>query len=121
MVQVYCKEDCGNAPKKRLCLDFLIAAAEGRADEAITFCIPEIRVDMIGRESIHGQLQLQEFLQPIPGVEALHIHGMITHGREAAVNGEVKTAQGSHSFALFFTFNRHKNALIKKIVVYLVV
>ncbi|WP_332645329.1 hypothetical protein [Lysinibacillus sp. 54212] len=120
MVQVYCNEDCGNAPKKKLCLDFLKAVAEGRTDEAITFCIPEITVDMIGRESIQGQERLQQFLQQIPSVEALHIHRLITHGKEAAVNGEVKTAQGSHSLALFFTFNAYKNAFIKKLVVYLV-
>src|SRR5688572_24528441 len=90
MVKITVSADCGNSPRKLFLKDFHIALATGDAalisanlDDNILWQIP-------GDKDVHGKADVVKVLtQRISENSAeLSLSTIITHGTDAAVNGE---------------------------------
>lgn len=82
--------DCGNAPKKEFLRDFIIAFFRADTDFILNSVSDEIVWDIFGDKRIEGKSAFTEALNEMSTFESggLTIHHIITHGKEAAVNGE---------------------------------
>ncbi|MEK3731630.1 MULTISPECIES: nuclear transport factor 2 family protein [Paenibacillus] len=123
-MNVICAEDCGNAPKKLLLRDYIVAWAQNNI-EFIEKCISEeVCWDIIGDRRVLGKAGLRDTLQQkqTGHVTEIEISTIITHGSMGAINGTFRMDQGRISnFCHVFTFSSAgKNGKIKKIMTYMI-
>lgn len=86
--------------------------------EAVT---DNIQWNIVGDKIIQGKAQFAESLKEMASPEPLklEIRHMITHGKEAVVEGSMITPDGkNYSFCDIYTFNGFKNAKIKEMKSY---
>ena len=94
-MEVEAPKDCGNAPRKQLLLDFNVALAEADVEALLEWVDDDITWTLIGNEAVEGKL---DFAKALSGsglkVARLKIASVITHGPEAAVEGELEMENG---------------------------
>jgi len=129
------REDCGNAPRKRLLLDLAAAFAEGDLEPVTLRLHDGIVWKRAGRGTLEGKAAVVEALEGMKeemmrlGVEELRVDYLLTHGNEAAMNGLV--VPGNHgpgssgarhrSFCALVRFAGHsRDARIRELTTYLV-
>jgi hypothetical protein len=110
MVKVISRDDCGNAPRKRVLLDWLTALASGDLDKVLGELSESIVWDIVGDRQVEGldaaRQYVLERMDGYPG-KALRIDNIITHGTTAAANGTLVTKDGrSLAFCDVYTFTR---------------
>lgn len=119
MVKFACKTTCGNAPKKRFLLEFNKAFAEAAIDFMINSVSDNFEWVLVGDKSIQGKENFKaalETMKAYPSKEMI-LMNIITHGREAAVQGELLLNDGSrYSFADIYTFKNAKGTEISRLV-----
>ena len=123
MVKITVKPDCGNSPRKLFLKDLNIAFAEGDTAFIVENIDDKVIWELVGDENIHGKADFVETLGKVVDnkLEALTISNIITHGKEAAVNGVRKLAQGGeYSFCDVYTFQGAKGNTIKSITSYVI-
>lgn len=122
-LQIFCGEDCGNAPKKALLKEFNIAFARGDVDFMLEHAAPNIVWEMVGDRTLRGKDEFAEALDQLKKNKAteLHIHNIITHGNVASANGLLKFGEKSYAFSAVYRFNSFaKSAKIKEITSYVI-
>ncbi|WP_299092340.1 nuclear transport factor 2 family protein [uncultured Metabacillus sp.] len=123
-INVVCPEDCGNAPKKVVLKEFIIALAK----KDISFILENVSDDIlwnkIGCEKIEGKDHFAEALQQINDspVWEIQISNIITHGRSGAVNGTLLLEDNRKlEFCDVYMFtSAGKNSKIKEMTSYVI-
>src|SRR5699024_2592306 len=108
MLKVFCKEDCGNAPKKQILKDFNIAYAKCDSESILEQVTDDVIWHMVGAKQSEGKEQCAEELERIGYEQAteLHIEHIITHGNTASVNGVLTFHRDQHyAFCDVYVFN----------------
>lgn len=123
MINVTVAEDCGNAPKKQIIRDFLIACANtdiesaaGMVEDGIALTIPG-QVSLAGKDVVKEQLRTDASREK---VAELVIDNTLSHGDRGAANGTLVFESGDKiAFASFYVFTSHsKDAKLKEITAY---
>ncbi|WP_129113585.1 nuclear transport factor 2 family protein [Halegenticoccus tardaugens] len=119
MTTINVSEECGNAPKKRVLRDLNIAFAENDAEFILDTVADDVKWTTVGDEEIRGRDGVADALKRMQDadVSELTIHDVITHGTAAAVDGELKMADGAtHAFCDVYGFTSHaRDAKIRSI------
>lgn len=117
------KTDCGNAPKREFIKNLTIAFASYDLDEVMPHLSDQIQWTLVGDETIVGKERFRSELEKMRGNKAveLSIHQIITHGREASIQGEM-VMQNKHvfSFADFYEFTSASGKMVKAITSYVI-
>lgn len=120
-LKIVCIEDCGNAPRKKILLDFIVAYAKGDLDAILEQVADTISWNRVGDKEIQGKDRLIEVLTQMKDFYAteLRIENIITHGYTAAMNGIIIFEEKHYSFCNVYKFNgTSKSAKIKEISTY---
>lgn len=124
-IKIYCEEDCGNAPKKELLKEFIIALAKNDLAFCSSWVHDEISWEIIGGKLIEGKESYENALNDIGAqtFQELRIHNIITHGNTASLNGTLVAKNGKRfEFCDVYNFAGFgKKAKIKKITSYVIV
>lgn len=117
------KPDCGNAPKKELIKNLTIYFASYNIRKVMKYLDEDFKWTLVGDESIVGKETFGAALKKMSQNKAteLTIHSIVTHGKEASVNGEMQMQDGNKfGFADFYEFSSAKGTLVKSILSYVV-
>ena len=93
--------DCKNAPKNTLLRDFISAFAHADIEGVLSPMSDGIVWNLVGDTVIEGKENVRNLLVAMKGVGTsdLVIETIITHGRDAAVNGVIRSNSGqAHAF-----------------------
>jgi hypothetical protein len=123
MTKINIKADCGNAPKREFLKSFRIAMAEANEFFLLNRVTDDIVWSIVGDRVVTGKKSYAVALKKIlkTNVEELTLFQILSHGKEGAVNGTIKTKNGDVlEFSDFYTFEGAKGDTIKSITTYLV-
>jgi hypothetical protein len=115
--------DCGNSPKKELVKNLTILFASYDVQQVMKYFDENIKWTLVGDEPIVGKEQFGAALQEMSHNKAiaLTVHSIITHGKEAAINGEMSMEDGkTFGFSDFYVFNSVKATKVKSIISYVI-
>ncbi|KAB8129902.1 nuclear transport factor 2 family protein [Gracilibacillus oryzae] len=105
--------------------EFNEAFVKGTTDIILASVTDDIVWRMVGTDTIKGIDALKEALAGMENDNKfeLEIEHMITHGKEAAVNGLIHSTnrdgeQRHYSFCDIYRLNKHKDGKIKEIISY---
>lgn len=100
-------DDCGNSPKKRQIQELTVLFASYQLDKVSDFLAEDVVWTLVGEKPIYGRENFVAALQEMSGIKAseLIIHQILTHGKEAAVSGQMVMEDGkTYGFSDFYTF-----------------
>jgi hypothetical protein len=120
-LKVVCVDDCGNAPRKKLLLEFSVAWARGDLHFIAQHIADQIHWERVGKETICGKDSFMKWLEQTNDcqVSEIVIDQIITHGSSASLNGTAAFGEKRCSFSNVYLFNStSKHAKIKKITTY---
>ena len=123
MAQINVQVDCGNSPKKAFLRDFNIAFAEGNADYIINAVTDDIVWTIVGDKRVIGKDDFTKTIHEMEDffIKELTIHTIITHGREASVNGVMVMPDGKcYSFCDIYHFKNTTSTDIKSMMSYVI-
>lgn len=115
---------CGNSPKNELILKLTLLFAQYNLDEAMKYMDNQVTWTLVGDQIITGKEDFKAELLRMKDntVIELSIFQVITHGKSASVNGEMKMKDGKvFGFADFYEFTSASGKLVKSITSYVVV
>ncbi|MYA78628.1 MAG: nuclear transport factor 2 family protein [Gemmatimonadetes bacterium] len=121
MPNITVKPDCKNAPKKALLRDFISAFAHADIEGVLSPMSDDIVWNLVGDSVIEGKENVRALLEAMQGVGTsdLVIESIITHGREAAVNGVIRSNSGqAHAFCDVVQFTSASSMKIKTMTSY---
>ncbi len=122
-MKLHTKVDCANAPKKELIKNLTIQFATYDLDATMAFMDDNVVWTLVGDSPVVGKKQFKTELQKMSGNKAteLTILSIITHGKEAAVHGEMTMMDGNrYGFADFYEFTSAKGTKVKSITTYII-
>ena len=116
MTKISIKPDCGNAPRKEFLKSLNIAFATGDADFIIDHVSDDISWMIYGDKYITGKEDFNKEINIMKDYTAdeVVIHSIITHGREAALNGEMKMGEKVYAFCDVYQFTNTTSNIIKR-------
>ena len=116
MTKITVTPDCGNAPRKEFLKDFNIAFATGKAEFIIDHVSDDIKWNIHGDKHISGKEAFTKEINIMKEYTAdeVVIHSIVTHGREAALNGEMKMGDKTYAYCDVYRFTDTKNHKIKQ-------
>ena len=116
MTNIIVTPDCGNAPRKKFLSEFNIAFAKGDADFIIDHVSEDIQWHLHGDKSIVGKEQFTKEINIMKAhtADEIIIHSIITHGREAALNGEMTMGDNTFVFCDIYRFTNTTSDIIKQ-------
>ena len=113
----------GNSPKKELLKKLTVHFASYELEAVMEFLAEGVEWHLVGDAPIVGKYKFRAALETMKHNKAreLTILNIVTHGKEAAVNGEMHMQDGSvFGFADFYHFASGRAPLVQKIVSYVV-
>ena len=122
MTKITVKPDCGNAPKKEFIKDLNIAFATGDAGFVIDQVSDDIVWNIHGDKNIQGKDQFTKEMNAMKDYVAdeVVLHSIITHGAEAAANGEMKMGGKIYAFCDVYRFTSAGSTTIKEMNSYVI-
>ncbi|MEO4054997.1 hypothetical protein [Solibacillus sp. CAU 1738] len=115
------QKDCGNAPRKVVIEQILLAIAEQNIPHLQEQLAEDIQWDFVGNRSYRGIKSIAEALDEMPFCEELIIENTITHGRDGAVSGEIIGNGLKFGFSHICQFaSAGKQARLKRMTTYLI-
>ena len=121
-LQILCSEDCGNAPKKKVLLEFNVAFARHDIDVILQHVSEDIVWNRVGERIIRGKAAFAEVIgRMAEGSPAtrIEIANIITHGNTASANGVITYGRAQTAFCDVYRFNSFaKHAKIKEMTTY---
>lgn len=115
--------DCGNSPKKELLRDLTIYFVSYDLEKAMEYMDENVVWTLVGDEPIKGKEPFAAALKEMIDNKAkeLTIYSIVTHGKEAAVNGEMTMEDGNvFGFADFYEFASAGSSKVKSIRSYVI-
>lgn len=97
MVTIHEEPDCGNAPRKEILRDLVVAIAEQDLEHLETVLDENISWTLVGSQSVSGRPAASEMLLSLPRVDELTFGTFLTHGRGAGVDGMLTMVDGTHT------------------------
>lgn len=122
MTKIISTPDCGNAPRKEFLKNFNIAFATGDADFIIAQVSDNIEWNIYGDKTISGKDSFAEEINSMKEhtADEVTIHSIITHGREASINGEMKMSDKTYAFCDVCRFTNTTSDVIKRMDSYVI-
>lgn len=124
MPEIIVEEDCGNAPKKLVLRDFLIALAKGDSQHVADNITDNIHWNLVGTKVLVGREEVTAAFDELVDGETskLVIDNIVTHGSICSANGTWYKADGRVvAFCDVYRFNSHaKHAKLKEITSYII-
>ena len=116
MTKITVNANLQNAPRKEFLKDFNIAFATGNADFIIDHVSDDILWTIYGDKEIAGKEPFTKEMNIMKDYTAdeVLIHSIITHGKEAALNGEMKMGQKTYAFCDVYQFTSTTSNLIRE-------
>ena len=117
------KTDCGNSPKREFIKSLTIYFASYNLDQVKNYLDDNVTWALVGEIPINGKKQFIKVLEKMSNNKAseLTIHSIITHGKEAAIHGEMLMEDGNNfGFSDFYEFTSVKANKVKSIVSYVI-
>ncbi|OOG78294.1 nuclear transport factor 2 family protein [Algoriphagus sp. A40] len=115
--------DCGNSTKKKHLADLTAFFASYAIPEAMEFLTEDVIWTLVGDKPIQGKENFAAALREMSDIKAteLTIHQLITHGKEAAVSGEMVMEDGKiYGFSDFYSFTSPGAKKVKSIRSYVI-
>lgn len=97
MVAIHEEPDCGNAPRKEILRDFVVAIAEQDLEHLESVLAEEVSWMLIGEQIVSGLEAAKEMVLALPQVDELSFGTFLTHGRGAGVDGVLRLADGTET------------------------
>jgi len=122
-VKIETPKDVANSPRKAMLRDFNVALASGDVEGVISHVSDSIEWRLVGDQQVSGKPAFEKALQGSNmKVARLTITNIITHGRTAAVDGQLELANGFQlSFCDIYQFTgAGPKAKIKEITAYVI-
>ncbi|WP_127141995.1 nuclear transport factor 2 family protein [Flagellimonas marinaquae] len=116
-------KNCGNSPKSELVKNLTVHFAAYELNQVFQFLDDNISWTLVGNTPISGKAAFKSALENMSGnkVAKLTINGIVTHGKEAAVHGEMTMEDGGvFGFADFYGFTSAKGIKVKAITSYVI-
>lgn len=113
----------GHSPKSDLLKNLTSYFATYDLDKIEAHLCPEVVWTLVGDTPVQGKREFLAALRSMASNPAseLAIHNIITHGKQAAVHGEMRMVDGSrYGFADFYTFKSAGSTQILNLVSYVV-
>ena len=122
MTKITIQPSCENAPRKSFLKDFNVAFATGNAGFIIDQVHEDITWVIHGDKMIRGKDQFAQEVNLMKEyiADELVIHNIITHGREAALNGEMKMGGETYVFCDVYRLLDTRNNVIKEMNSYVI-
>lgn len=109
---------CGNSPKMALALKLTEAFASYSLDQVAAYLSEDIVWTLVGDAPIAGKENFLAALREMSDnpTQELRIHQVLSHGKEAAIRGEMLMADGNtYGFADFYEFTSAGSERVKRI------
>lgn len=122
-MKLYIRPQCDNAPKKVLVKQLTVYFASYDIEKAMQYLEDNVVWTLVGDKPIQGKQNFAAALKEMSHNKALEltIHSIITHGKEAAVNGEMLMENGqTFGFSDFYQFSSAKGQKVRSILSYVV-
>lgn len=122
-IKITSPNDCGNAPKKRVLKEFIIAFAKNDIGFITESLSENVTWNLINECIIQGRDHVVKEVENklTRKIVELEIHKIITHGYTAAANGSVKLEDNSfYSFCNVYAFVSAGKNTIKEITSYVI-
>jgi hypothetical protein len=112
MVELRITPDCGNAPKKALLRDYVVALAERNVADMLAVAAEEVEWEVVGRWRTRKDGFESAIDRLLAGdVVSLTLHSVITHGDEGCVTGVMEMTDGrAVRFCDVYQFTGHSKA-----------
>ncbi|SNT10281.1 SnoaL-like domain-containing protein [Ekhidna lutea] len=122
MTKITINADCNNSPKKEFLKDFNVAFATGDADFIIDHVSDDIHWVMYGDKELKGKKDFAREINIMKDYVAdeMTVHSIVTHGAEAALNGEIKMGGKTYAFCDVYRFSSAGSTTIKELKSYIV-
>lgn len=122
MTKVTVTPDCRNSSRKEFLKDFNIAFAIGDVDFIIDHVSDDIHWSIYGDKEIVGKGDFVKEINAMKDYTAdeVVIHSIITHGREAALNGEIKMGDKTYAYSDVYGFTNTASDIIKEMKSYVI-
>lgn len=117
------KPNCDNTPKKELIKNLTVAFASYNIEKAMNYMDTNVKWTLVGEAPIVGKVQFVAALEKMSHNKAktLTIESILTHGKEAAVHGEMLMEDRTvFGFSDFYEFKSIRSEVVKTIVSYVV-
>jgi hypothetical protein len=117
------KPDCGNAPKKGFIKNLNIAFAMNDIPFLMNSVSNDIQWKLVGESLIEGKEKFEIALNEmqVTKIAELTIERILTHGKEGAAGGVIKTEDGRiYEFADFYTFSGAKGTKVNSITSFVI-
>ena len=117
------KADCGNSPKRELVKNLTIYFASYNLDQVKNYLEDNVTWTLVIDTPIKGMEQFIKTLEKMSHNKAseLTIHSIVTHGKEAAIHGDMLMEDGNNfGFSDFYEFTSVKANKVKSIVSYVI-
>ncbi|WP_338448136.1 hypothetical protein R4Z09_18050 [Niallia oryzisoli] len=123
-IKILCRQDCGNAPKKIILKDFVIASVKKEISFIAETISDNIQWNIIGYNKFQGKESVIEMLQQMSSRRMLEVEikTIITHGNTGAVDGKA-TYENNEKYAfchIFLFTSAGKNGKINEITSYVI-
>jgi len=123
MTNIQIKTDCGNSPRKIFLAKLNTAFAKGDTSILAEILPSDITLEIIGLTKVQGKENVMfELLKgPFWKTKILRIDTIITHGRDASVNGQIVLQDDSmYSFCDIYSFKGASGTIIKDLVRFII-
>jgi ketosteroid isomerase-like protein len=114
-------DDCGNSTRRKFLADFNLAFAAGDTAFIMEHVSDDIHWEMVGDKTVEGKTAMTQEVKTMTRWKTVSftLHSVITHGREAAANGELHFAGGQRvAFCDVYTFKGAKGNTLQGIKSY---
>lgn len=95
MVTIRFAPDCGNAPRKEVLRDLVVALAEGNDETVAALVGEDVEWNLVGDTVLRGREAVRAWAADLPEAKEVAFGSLITHGREAGVDGTIEAADGT--------------------------
>ncbi|GAA2112684.1 nuclear transport factor 2 family protein [Streptomyces synnematoformans] len=95
MVTIRSAADCGNAPRKEVLRDLVVALAEGDGATVAALVGEDVAWSLVGEAVLRGREAVRAWVADLPEAKEVAFGSLLTHGREAGVDGTIEAADGT--------------------------
>lgn len=124
-MEIIIPKDCGNAPRKMIIIDFIVACLNGEREILAGYSIDTVEWhDVKENRRVIGLKKMIDKIEKnkLADVQKLCIEHVITHGKLAAIHGEIIYTQGNKTpFCIILEFSSAgKSGKIKRVKSYVI-
>ncbi|GAA3733160.1 nuclear transport factor 2 family protein [Leifsonia bigeumensis] len=95
MVTIHEEPDCGNAPRKEILRDLVVAIAERDGESIAPLLADDVAWTFVGEQHLTGRDTVLKWVDDLPPVEEVAFGTFLTHGRGAGVDGVLDLVDGA--------------------------